>query len=196
MPATARVCTYELSLTHAVRSPKKDPFDLKTFEAFLEQDREAEAKIQENLRRVALPKVAAVPKISDEMRQTVSRCTDFITLTAGLSIHCISNHQITAALKNGRFISKCVREQVESKDLRLLNPGQWLNDEVINFYMAMLQERADNDLIEVDGKKKKRRDIHCFNSFFYGKLEHDYAKSRIGRWTKKVRAGAKPERHA
>ena len=74
------------------------------------------------------------------------------------------------------------------KDLRLLNPGQWLNDEVINFYMAMLQERADNDLIEVDGKKKKRRDIHCFNSFFYAKLGDDYAKSRIGRWTKKVQS--------
>jgi len=67
-----------------------------------------------------------------------------------------------------------------------LNNGQWLNDEVINFYMALLQERADQDLIVVDGQKKKRRDIHCFNSFFYAKLADDYAKSKVGRWTKKV----------
>jgi sentrin-specific protease 1 len=83
-------------------------------------------------------------------------------------------------------LSKCIREQVEFKDLRLLNNGQWLNDEVINFYMALLQERADQDLIVVDGQKKKRRDIHCFNSFFYAKLADDYAKSKVGRWTKKV----------
>jgi sentrin-specific protease 1 len=76
----------------------------------------------------------------------------------------------------------------------LLNPGQWLNDEVINFYMALLQERADNDLVEVDGQKKKRRDIHCFNSHFYPKLEFDYAKSKVGRWTKKVRPRA-PEQN-
>lgn len=103
---------------------------------------------------------------------------------------CTWDDQIKVAIKNPRFISKCLREQVEFKDLRLLNPGQWLNDEVINFYMALLQERADNDLIEVDGQKKKRRDIHCFNSHFYPKLEFDYAKSKVGRWTKKVRSRA------
>lgn len=103
------------------------------------------------------------------------------------------DHQIAAALKDGRFMAKCAREQVETKDLRLLNPAQWLNDEVINFYMAMLQERANNDLIEVDGKKKKRRDIHCFNSFFYAKLEQDYTKSKIGRWTKQVCLGGVAE---
>jgi sentrin-specific protease 1 len=68
----------------------------------------------------------------------------------------------------------------------LLGPGQWLNDEVINFYMALLQQRADKEMIEVDGKKQKKRDIHCFNSFFYSKLAQDYAASKVGRWTKKV----------
>ena len=63
---------------------------------------------------------------------------------------CTWDDQIKVAIKNPRFISKCLREQVEFKDLRLLNPGQWLNDEVINFYMALLQERADNDLVEVE----------------------------------------------
>jgi hypothetical protein len=71
-------------LTLTLCSPKREPFNLKALEASLEQEREAEAKIQENLRRVALPKVAAVPTISDEMRETVSDFTDNFTTTTRL----------------------------------------------------------------------------------------------------------------
>jgi sentrin-specific protease 1 len=64
-----------------------------------------------------------------------------------------------------------------------------LNDEIINFYGALVQKRADETFETVDGKspKKKIRDIHFFNSFFYAKLQQGYEKSRLARWTKKVR---------
>jgi sentrin-specific protease 1 len=80
------------------------------------------------------------------------------------------------------------REQVGSKDLERLRPGKWLNDEVINFYGALVQRRADEALQVVGGKatNKKLRDIHFFNSFFYAKLQQGYEKSRLARWTKKV----------
>jgi sentrin-specific protease 1 len=81
-------------------------------------------------------------------------------------------------LKNPRFQSKCDREEVGPKELQLLGPRQWLNDEVINFYGALLMERA---------AKEGKRKVHFFNSFFFTKMAKDgYEKSRIGRWTKKV----------
>ncbi|KAF8321708.1 cysteine proteinase [Clavulina sp. PMI_390] len=40
-------------------------------------------------------------------------------------------------------LAKVVREQVSKADLDRLAPGQWLNDEVINFYGAMVKERSD-----------------------------------------------------
>ena len=52
--------------------PATEPYDLKTLEAALAQDREIEAQIQENLRKVALPSTPPIPSISDEMRTTVS----------------------------------------------------------------------------------------------------------------------------
>ena len=50
--------------------------------------------------------------------------------------------------------------------LRCLMPSTWLNDEVINFYMCMLQER-DAALVAAN---PNRRPSHYFNSFFVHKL--------------------------
>jgi len=52
--------------------PATEPYDLKTLEAALAQDREIEAQIQENLRKVGLPSTPPIPSISDEMRTAVS----------------------------------------------------------------------------------------------------------------------------
>lgn len=39
-------------------------------------------------------------------------------------------------------MAKAAREQVGLTDLSRLKPGQWLNDEIINFYGALISERA------------------------------------------------------
>jgi sentrin-specific protease 1 len=89
-----------------------------------------------------------------------------------------SRSQVTRTLSNPSFKAKCDREEVSCRDLQLLGPKKWLNDEIINFYGALLMERA-----EKEGKRK----IHFFNSFFFSKMAKDgYEKSKIGRWTKKV----------
>lgn len=69
-----------------------------------------------------------------------------------------------------------------------LRDGQWLNDEVINFYGAMIQKRADEDLVAdtPGGAKRKRRDIHFFNSFFFGKMEKAGYDKSLARWTRTV----------
>ena len=66
---------------------------------------------------------------------------------------------------NTIIIDKFNIDMSKSK-LRCLMPNTWLNDEVINFYMCMLQER-DTQLC---AKNSSRRASHYFNSFFVNKL--------------------------
>lgn len=68
-----------------------------------------------------------------------------------------------------------------------LRPGTWLNDEVVNFYMAMLLDRDTRLCEEAKAKGETRYPSYFFNSFFVSKLleggSYDYA--RVKRWTKK-----------
>ena len=70
--------------------------------------------------------------------------------------------------------------------IQVLKPGAWLNDEVINFYMSMLQERDSQLSAGGGGGGGGRRTSHYFNSFFMSKLlERDqYTYSNVRRWSK------------
>ncbi|KXS19360.1 cysteine proteinase [Gonapodya prolifera JEL478] len=67
---------------------------------------------------------------------------------------------------------------IKRSDIATLCDGQWLNDEVINFYFNLLMQRQ-TDFPETHAK------VHCFNTFFYSKLRKDGYGS-IKRWTRKV----------
>ncbi|CAK9078403.1 Putative ubiquitin-like-specific protease 1B [Durusdinium trenchii] len=77
-----------------------------------------------------------------------------------------------------RFSVEVTRRQMEC-----LRPGEWLNDEVINFYYKLLQERGKS----VEGSPK------CWftNSFFWPKLSgnnsKDYNYKEVRRWTVKAK---------
>lgn len=118
------------------------------------------------------------------------------------------------SLSNRSFLAKAAREQVSSQDLIRLRPGQWLNDEIINFYGAMISERAAkfekdkesskasgtaNGTPSLNGKGKARAafpsmegvgdpwKVHVFNTFFLPKLQDmGYEKARLNKWTKKI----------
>ncbi|RKP05940.1 hypothetical protein THASP1DRAFT_35243 [Thamnocephalis sphaerospora] len=66
---------------------------------------------------------------------------------------------------------------VGDHDIRTLRDRQWLNDEVVNFYVNLLMDRAN--------KEQGRPSIHCFNTFFYPTLR-DSGYQKVRRWTKKV----------
>lgn len=104
--------------------------------------------------------------------------------------------EVEAILRKRGVVSKCVREQISDKDLSRLRPGQWLNDEIINFYGQMIMSRAENCR---EGKENKRKDVafgkgkqeplnaHYFSTFFWTKLKDvGYEKGRLAKWTKKV----------
>lgn len=62
------------------------------------------------------------------------------------------------------------------KDLQTLSNLNWLNDEVINFYMNLLVERS---------KDSNLPSVNTFNTFFYPKLRSS-GYSAVRRWTKKM----------
>ena len=66
-------------------------------------------------------------------------------------------------------------------DIATLGDGQWLNDEVINFYGNMIMERNNKDL-------NKYPKVHVFSTHFYSTLRDngDNGFNKVKRWTKKA----------
>jgi len=83
-------------------------------------------------------------------------------------------------LYSGRDYDTIV-DDITRKDLRTLQDGEWLNDIVINSYLALISKRS---------KKYPKRypKIHHMTSYFYSTLtrtnKFDY--SRVRRWTSKI----------
>lgn len=63
------------------------------------------------------------------------------------------------------------------RDVRTLRPGEWLNDEVVNFWMGLLQARE-----QPAGLPPK---VHLCSSFFWAKFMEGGKPSfrRVQRWT-------------
>ena len=120
---------------------------------------------------------------------------------------------VNAILTKRGTVSKAGREQVADKDVALLRPRQWLNDEIINFYGQLILLRAEgqkensastpvdrriNGLVngikgrgKAETPQKKSLDVHYFSTFFWPKLTGDgYEKGRLAKWTKKVLTSA------
>ena len=76
------------------------------------------------------------------------------------------------------------RVSFKHSDLLRLNPGVWLNDEVINFYMKLCEERDKISSKIIEGKPSL-----FLNSFFYSKLiDHGrgFKYSNVRKWLKDV----------
>jgi hypothetical protein len=76
---------------------------------------------------------------------------------------------------------------VQRKSMRTLQDGEWLNDEVIGFYLKLLAKR-DKDL--TDGNLGRKRS-HFFSSFFFSKLFVDgctdkYKYNEVKKWSTNV----------
>ncbi|KAM6232412.1 uncharacterized protein LJ264_014673 [Porphyrio hochstetteri] len=105
---------------------------------------------------LALPKKPPAP----EGRKSTSwrKPEPFALLTKAME------EEIAAALGNGNpeeILSSAFKLKVTCKDIRTLEKLQWLNDTVVNFYMALLVDRSN---------RKKGPSVFAFNTFFYLKL--------------------------
>lgn len=66
---------------------------------------------------------------------------------------------------------------ITRKDIQTLKGLNWLNDEIINFYMNLICERSQ--------KENSLRKCYAFTTFFYPKLLKDGYNS-LKRWTRKI----------
>ncbi|CAJ1963396.1 unnamed protein product [Sphenostylis stenocarpa] len=75
--------------------------------------------------------------------------------------------------------------EITGEKLQCLRPAGWLNDEVINLYLALLKEREQR-------QQQKFLKCHFFNTFFYKKLisgPHGYDFKSVRRWTSHRKLG-------
>ncbi|KAF7784744.1 hypothetical protein Agabi119p4_909 [Agaricus bisporus var. burnettii] len=97
---------------------------------------------------------------------------------------------VSTLLEKRGTIAKYARESVDDKDIIRLRPGQWLNDEIINFYGAMLLGRSEANKENIPNgpaRRGKPLNVHYFSSFFWSKLTGEgYDKGRLAKWTKKI----------
>ncbi|KAH8923488.1 cysteine proteinase [Atractiella rhizophila] len=93
--------------------------------------------------------------------------------------------RVQQLLKLRGVVKEIPGAQVSDSDLRKLLPGQWLNDEVVNFYGSLVMSRSRGS-INKSGAEKDYYDVHVYSSFFYSKLTSKAGYDGVRRWTKKV----------
>ncbi|XP_053311797.1 sentrin-specific protease 1 [Spea bombifrons] len=139
----------------------------------LQSERLQDSSVQQSIDlhlRVPLEKeipVTLPPKQDDEQE------VEFPELTEEME------KEIKRALFGGsqdQILSEGFRLTITRKDIMTLHNLNWLNDEVINFYMNLLVERS---------KRKGLPKVHTFNTFFFPKLKSTGYQA-VKRWTKKV----------
>ncbi|XP_059148626.1 sentrin-specific protease 1-like isoform X2 [Physella acuta] len=84
---------------------------------------------------------------------------------------------VTSAFRGNpnEVLAKGFGLQITRRDILTLKDINWLNDEVINFYMNMLMKRGEETNIKA----------YAFNTFFYPKIMSG-GHQAVKRWTKKV----------
>ncbi|XP_029450854.1 sentrin-specific protease 1 isoform X1 [Rhinatrema bivittatum] len=96
------------------------------------------------------------PELSEEMEKEIRRA------------FCSGNQD--------EVLSEGFRLTITRKDIQTLNNLNWLNDEIINFYMNLLMERS---------KRKGLPKVHAFSTFFFSRLK-TAGYQAVKRWTKKI----------
>ncbi|XP_072280877.1 sentrin-specific protease 1 [Pyxicephalus adspersus] len=123
--------------------------------------------------RVPLEKEIPVTLPPKPKKEPVQEEPEFPELTQEME------KEIRYALFGGsqdQVLSEGFRLTITRKDIMTLHKTNWLNDEVINFYMNLLMERS---------KRKGLPKVHAFNTFFFPKLKSAGFQA-VKRWTKKV----------
>lgn len=98
----------------------------------------------------------ALPELTDEMENVITNA-------------------LSPGIPSQVLVDK-FRLQITRGDIATLAGLNWLNDEVINFYMNLLMER---------GEKDNRPKVYAFNTFFYPKVVSG-GQSAVKRWTRRV----------
>eukprot|EP00066_Takifugu_rubripes_P030908 XP_011620174.1 PREDICTED: sentrin-specific protease 1 [Takifugu rubripes] len=122
--------------------------------------------------RVPLEKEVPLARVREEPK-VLEETPEFPDLTEEMET------EVNRALKGGNcheVLTEGFGLSLTRKDLQTLSNLNWLNDEVINFYMNLLVERS---------QKPNLPSVNVFNTFFYPKLRKS-GYCAVRRWTKKM----------
>lgn len=113
--------------------------------------------------------------------QSVVRCIRRAKKLVPLSIEEVEVLQYAMKQPSSTILVERSRIEITSGLLRCLQPREWLNDEVINFYMELLKERNQRP-----HSKGYRPQCAFFNTFFWTKLTLEgYTYKNVQRWTRR-----------
>lgn len=80
------------------------------------------------------------------------------------------------AIPPEEVLASAFRLNISRADMHTLVDGEWLNDEVVNFYMNLIMERS---------QKEGTPRVYAFNTFFFSKLLNG-GHAALKRWTRNV----------
>ncbi|CAA9991129.1 sentrin-specific protease 1, putative [Plasmodium knowlesi strain H] len=129
---------------------------------------------------------------SDDEANRIRKADAVASLDPDIFFKCINkNHYEKAAQilrqkgENGVLIDKFNVPLLYSQ-IKCLMDTRWLNDEVINFYMSMLQEYNTKN-IKKDTANNFLPKIFTFSTFFFQSLNSNgtYSYNKVSRWTKR-----------
>lgn len=97
---------------------------------------------------------------------------------------------VQQALSDPSWKSSITGASAKNRDIMMLRPGQWMNDETITFYMTMINQRsAQAEEARRHPSHDKRWNafyrVHAFNSHFWARLD-TMGFQGVSRWTRKV----------
>jgi len=166
---TQRIMKYIEEWKKKQEAEEREKQRLKEEAERLRKEQEAEAlKLQQNEERLAMEQSNAkrdnkLSPLSQEEEDLIDKMFD------------LPSNKIVGSHKG-----HCI--EVRVKDLNTLEHGQWLNDEVMNFYMALLQDRN----IKRCNENADNIRVLLMNTFFFTKLSsNSYNYKAVKRWTKK-----------
>eukprot|EP00096_Caligus_rogercresseyi_P010084 TRINITY_DN3559_c0_g1_i1.p1 TRINITY_DN3559_c0_g1~~TRINITY_DN3559_c0_g1_i1.p1 ORF type:complete len:599 (-),score=196.91 TRINITY_DN3559_c0_g1_i1:114-1877(-) len=105
-------------------------------------------------------------KSSDEEEEKLPDITDEMNIVIAKAYN-----------SDGRTITRDYGTDISRKDIETLKGLNWLNDEIIHFYLQMIVHRSTNN--------PKLPKVYAFNTFFYPKLLSG-GHGPLKRWTRKV----------
>lgn len=102
---------------------------------------------------------------------------------------------VQQVLSDPRWSISMPGASASNRDVMMLRPGQWMNDETITFYMTMINLRSQDAEAQ---RAKPDHDkcwnafyrVHAFNSHFWARVNSS-GHSAVSRWTRKVDLFAK-----
>ncbi|KAL5007258.1 hypothetical protein ScPMuIL_016064 [Solemya velum] len=162
------------SATVRERQRKIAEEEIKT-KIYKERRKEKEESLEKRIRQrmVLYEKEPAVLEEQVEEEEIQEKIPEFPALTEEME------RVINSALRPhpaDEVLSEGFKLQITRRDIATLSKLNWLNDEIINFYMNMLMARG-----ELDNRPK----VYAFNTFFCPKIMKE-GHSSVRRWTRRV----------